>query len=129
MTFTAEAPHWLEDIAVRFSTDGAPLAVRYDGNIWAVDPDAATAHWFGHRSWWDGSGAAAIDSGDLASVENWRLQVRLNSDSAFRTFHLRRTPGSPDWFLADVTDAFWNTSRARSSAVSNNPRSDNSLHR
>ncbi|BAS12411.1 hypothetical protein AHiyo8_07140 [Arthrobacter sp. Hiyo8] len=47
MTLTAEAIHTLEEIAVRFSPDGAPLAVRYDGRIWAVDPDAAAAHWFG----------------------------------------------------------------------------------
>ncbi|MGO4583780.1 hypothetical protein AB4Z38_07820 [Arthrobacter sp. 2RAF6] len=105
MTFTAEAPHRLEDIAVRFSPDGAPLAVRYGGNIWAVDPDAATAHWFGRRSWWDGSGSAAIDGGDLPSVENWRLHARLSSNSALLTFHLQRSPGSPDWFLADITDA------------------------
>lgn len=105
MTFTSEAPHRLEDIAVRFSPDGAPLAVRYDGNIWAVDPDAATAHWFGHWSWWDGGRSAAIGSRDPVSVEHWRLQVRLNSNSALRTFHLQRSPRSPGWFLADITDA------------------------
>jgi hypothetical protein len=41
MTLTAEAVHTLEEIAVRFSPDGIPLAVRYDGSILAVDPDAS----------------------------------------------------------------------------------------
>ncbi|WP_284763104.1 hypothetical protein [Arthrobacter sp. efr-133-R2A-63] len=41
MTLTAEAVHTLEEIAVRFSPDGIPLAVRYDGIILAVDPDAS----------------------------------------------------------------------------------------
>lgn len=105
MTLTAEAIHTLEEIAVRFSPDGAPLAVRYDGSIWAVDPDAGAAHWFGRRSGRDGSDSAATDSEHLASVENWRIQVRLNSDSALRTFHVQRSLRSPDWFLAGITDA------------------------
>ncbi|GAB2730643.1 hypothetical protein ACX801_17465 [Arthrobacter bambusae] len=105
MTLTAEATLTLEEIAVRFSPDGIPLAVRYDGSIWAVDPEAGAEHWFGHGSWRDGSDSAAADSEGLASVEYWRLQVRLNSDSALRTFHLQRNLSSPDWFLADITDA------------------------
>jgi hypothetical protein len=105
MTLTAEAVHTLEEIAVRFSPDGIPLAVRYDGSILAVDPDADAAHWFGRRGWPDGSDPAANDSEDFASVEHWRVQVRRNSNSALRTFHLQRNPSSPDWFLADITDA------------------------
>ena len=105
MTLTAEAIQRLEEIAVRFSPDGAPLAVRYDGGIWAVDPDAGAAHWFGRGSGRDGRAPAATDSEHLASVENWRLQARLNSASALLTFHLQRSPGSASWFLADITDA------------------------
>ncbi|WP_442542475.1 hypothetical protein ACSBOX_11020 [Arthrobacter sp. KN11-1C] len=105
MTLTAEAIHTLEEIAVRFSPDGIPLAVRYDGSILAVDPDADAAHWFGRGRWPEGSDPDANDSEDPASVEHWRLQVRRNSDSALRTFHLQRNPRSPDWFLADITDA------------------------
>ncbi|MDQ0240306.1 hypothetical protein [Arthrobacter bambusae] len=105
MTLTAEAIHTLVEIAVRFSPDGAPLAVRYDGGIWAVDPDGGAAHWFGRGSGRDGGDSAATDIEHLASVENWRVQARLNSDSALLTFHLQRSPGSPDWLLADITDA------------------------
>ncbi|WP_284989151.1 hypothetical protein [Arthrobacter sp. efr-133-TYG-120] len=105
MTLTAEAIHTLEEIAVRFSPDGAPLAVRYDGRIWAVDPDAGAAHWFGRDGGRHRSASAASDGEDPAAVEHWRLQVRLSSDSALSTFHLQRSPQSPDWFLADISDA------------------------
>lgn len=105
MTLTAEAIHTLDEIAVRFSPGGAPLAVRYDGAIWAVDPDAEAVHWLGDEGWRDRGDAAAPDSEGPASVEHWRLQARLNSGSALRTFHVQRKLRSPRWFLAGLSDA------------------------
>ncbi|MCA4131850.1 hypothetical protein [Arthrobacter sp. M4] len=86
-----------------FTAKGVPLAVRHEGRIWAVV--AEPVHWFDRCDWWKTSRRAPVGSGDLVSVEHWRLQVRLGaSTSARRTFHLRRDPLSEQWLLAGVTD-------------------------
>ncbi|MFJ5956553.1 hypothetical protein ACIQC5_11420 [Paenarthrobacter sp. NPDC092416] len=46
MTLAPESPTTGHDVDVRFSPDGTPLAIRYDGRIWMLDPDIHTAHWF-----------------------------------------------------------------------------------
>ncbi|KRE64414.1 hypothetical protein ASG79_15575 [Arthrobacter sp. Soil761] len=88
---------------VRFTAAGTPLAVRYDGRVWAVA--AEPLHWFSRDSWWETRRTAAKGSGDLVSIEHWRVQVRLGaSTSALRTFELRRAPLSDQWLLETVTD-------------------------
>ena len=44
MTITPEAPTLNAPVDVRFTAAGTPLAVRYDGRIWAVA--AEPVHWF-----------------------------------------------------------------------------------
>lgn len=75
---------------IRFTATGTPLAVRFDDRIWAVA--AEPVHWFARDSWWDTRSAAAVGSGDMVTVEYWRVQVRLSLNSALRTFTLRRNP-------------------------------------
>ena len=87
---------------VRFTPAGTPLAVRHEGRIWAVAADPV--HWFARDAWWDTRRTAAVGSGDLVSVEYWRIQVRLGSNSALRTFTLRRNPLSTEWLLDDISD-------------------------
>lgn len=87
---------------VRFTPAGTPLAVRFDGRIWAVAADPV--RWFTRDSWWDTRRTAAVGSGDLVSIEYWRVQVRLSSNSALRTFELRRDPLSEQWLLESITD-------------------------
>ncbi|WP_461175237.1 hypothetical protein M1D93_19975 (plasmid) [Arthrobacter sp. Z1-9] len=95
---TLDAP-----VEVRFTAAGVPLAVRYDGRVWAVA--AEPVHWFSRDSWWATRRTAAKGSGDLVSIEHWRLQVRLGSStSALRTFELRRDPLSQTWVLQSITD-------------------------
>jgi hypothetical protein len=89
-------------VDVRFRATDAPLAVRYDGRVWAVV--AEPLHWFSRDSWWETRRTAARGSGDLVSIEHWRLQVRLGSSSALRTFTLRRNPLSTQWLLDDISD-------------------------
>jgi hypothetical protein len=55
--------------------------------------------WFDSDVWWETRRTAAVGSGDLVSVEYWRVQVRLGSNSALRTFTLRRNPLSTRWLL------------------------------
>ncbi|MGY2747647.1 hypothetical protein [Arthrobacter sp. UYCu723] len=90
------------DVDVRFTPAGTPLAVRHEGRIWAVA--AAPVHWFTRDAWWDTQRTAAVGSGDLVSIEYWRVQVRLNTNSALRTFTLRRNPLSTQWLLEDISD-------------------------
>jgi hypothetical protein len=89
-------------VDVRFTPAGTPLAVRHEGRIWAVA--AEPVHWFDRDSWWDTRRTAAVGSGDLVSIEYWRVQVRLGSNSALRTFTLRRNPLSTRWLLESISD-------------------------
>jgi hypothetical protein len=50
-----------------------------------------------------GTPTAAVGSGDLVSIEYWRGQVRLGSNSALRTFTLRREPLSTHWLLEHIS--------------------------
>jgi hypothetical protein len=101
---TAVANETVLDVAVdvRFTPAGTPLAVRHEGRIWAVAAD--TVQWFARDAWWDTRRTAAVGSGDLVSIEYWRVQVRLSSNSALRTFELRRDPLSDQWLLESITD-------------------------
>ena len=91
-------------VDVRFTPAGHPLAVRHDGRIWAVMADPV--HWFAREAWWDTRHTAAVGSGDLVSVEYWRVQVGLASNSALRTFTLRRDPLSSQWLLESIADGY-----------------------
>ncbi len=88
-------------VDVRFTPAGTPLAVRHEGRIWAV---ADPMHWFARDAWWDTRRTAAVGSGDLVSIEYWRVQVRLGSSSALRTFTLRRNALATQWLLHDISD-------------------------
>jgi hypothetical protein len=90
------------NVDVRFTAAGTPLAVRHEGRIWAVAADPV--RWFARDAWWDTRRTAAVGSGDLVSVELWQLQVRLGSNSALRTFTLRRDPLSTQWLLESISD-------------------------
>jgi hypothetical protein len=91
-------------VDVRFTPAGNPLAVRYNGRVWAVM--AEPVHWFARDAWWDTRRAAAVGSGDLVSVEFWRVQVGLAANSALRTFTLRREPLSSQWLLESIADGY-----------------------
>jgi hypothetical protein len=90
------------EVDVRFTPAGTPLAVRFDGRIWAVAADPV--HWFTRDAWWNTRRTAAVGSGDLVSIEYWRVQVRLGSNSTLRTFTLRRNPLSTQWLLESISD-------------------------
>lgn len=90
------------EVDVRFTAAGAPLAVRFDGRIWAVAADPV--HWFARDAWWDTRRTAAVGAGDVVSVEYWQVQVRLGSNSPLRTFTLRRNPLSTQWLLESLSD-------------------------
>jgi hypothetical protein len=90
-------------VDVRFTPAGTPLAVRHEGRIWAVTADPV--HWFTRDTWRDTQRTAAVGSGDLVSIEYWRIQVRLgSSNSALRTFTLRRNPTDTQWLLENISD-------------------------
>uniref|UniRef100_UPI003F4921D0 hypothetical protein n=1 Tax=Paenarthrobacter nicotinovorans TaxID=29320 RepID=UPI003F4921D0 len=89
-------------VDVRFTLDGTPLAVRYDGRIWAVA--AEPVRWFERESWWETqnrapAGAAVVDT------TVWQVQVRINSASPLRTMQLRQPVMTDHWILAFIDDA------------------------
>ncbi|MCO4253379.1 hypothetical protein [Pseudarthrobacter raffinosi] len=77
MTITHETPTQTNHVQVRLDPAGNPLAIRHDGRIWLVDPETDSQHWYGRDSWWDTRRTAAKGSGDLVSVEYWRVQAQL----------------------------------------------------
>ncbi|MET3174729.1 UNVERIFIED_ORG: hypothetical protein ABIB52_002580 [Arthrobacter sp. UYCu721] len=89
-------------VEVRFTLAGEPLAIRYNGNVWAVAADPV--RWFERESWWETqlrapAGAAVVD------IAVWRVQVRINSASPLRTMEIRRRPTTEQWILASIDDA------------------------
>lgn len=105
MTITHEAPTQTHKVQVRLGPSGNPLAIRHDGRIWLVDPNTESQHWFGRDSWWDTRRNAAVGSGDLVSVEYWRVQAQIpGTNSPLRTFTLRRQPLATQWLLESTDD-------------------------
>lgn len=103
MTGIVDGPGRHEPVEVRFTAAGKPLAVRYQGRVWAVAADPF--HWFTRTDWWKHGHSAARGSGDLVSVEFWRIQVRLTASASLRTLTLRREPASEEWLLDGISDA------------------------
>ncbi|MFF1385737.1 hypothetical protein ACFVWT_19470 [Arthrobacter sp. NPDC058288] len=87
---------------VRFTAKGTPLAVRHDGRVWAVA--AEPVHWFIRDSWWETRRSVPVGIGNVVDIEHWQVQVRLSTNSALRTFDLRRDPLSDQWLLESITD-------------------------
>ena len=104
MTITPEAPARAIPVDVRFTPAGAPLAVRCDGRIWAVDPDLDTAHWYTRASWWETRHTVPVGIGNVIDIEHWRVQARSGSSSALLTIQLCRNPLSEQWQLEFITD-------------------------
>lgn len=104
MTATASETILDAPVDVRFTAAGTPLAVRYDGRVWAVA--AEPLHWFTRDSWWETQRTVPVGIGNVLDIEHWRIQVRLGaSASALRTFELRRDPQSQQWLLESIGDS------------------------
>jgi hypothetical protein len=88
-------------VDVRFTAAGNPLAVRYDGRVWAVA--AEPLHWFTRDSWWETRRSAPVGVGNIVDIEFWRVQVKLSANSALRTFLLRREPVATQWLLESIS--------------------------
>ena len=103
MTTTANETSLKVPVDVRFSPTGRPLAVRPDGRLWVITEEPV--HWFERDSWWQTRTSARVGVGNIVDIEFWRVQVKLSSNSALRTFLLRREPTSTQWLLDAITDA------------------------
>lgn len=103
MTATVNEPTLDVPVDVRFTAKGTPLAVRYDGRIWAVA--AEPVHWFARDSWWESRRSVPVGIGNVVDIEHWRVQVRLGTNSALRTFKLRLDPLSEQWLLESISDS------------------------
>jgi hypothetical protein len=102
MTVTTESAALNTPVDVRFTAAGTPLAVRYDGRIWAVTEEPV--HWFTRDSWWETRQNVPVGVGNVVDIEHWRVQVRHTSESPLRTFELRREPLSEQWLLETIND-------------------------
>ncbi|BAS18305.1 hypothetical protein AHiyo8_pI66090 (plasmid) [Arthrobacter sp. Hiyo8] len=101
MTATASETALDVPVDVRFTAAGNPLAVRYDGRVWAVA--AEPLHWFTRDSWWEPRRSAPVGVGNIVDIEFWRVQVKLSANSALRTFLLRRNPVATQWLLESIS--------------------------
>ena len=93
MTLAPEHPNCaLQEVAVRFSPGGTPMAIRHDGGIWMVDPDIHADHWFTQNA-----------AGDNRS-EHWQVRAKLpTAEAELRTFTLGREPLDADWRLESIS--------------------------
>ncbi|WP_420181249.1 hypothetical protein [Paenarthrobacter sp. TA1.8] len=101
MTATANETTLNARVDVRFSPTGRPLAVRHDGRLWVVTEEPV--HWFERDAWWERRQTAPVGVGNIVDIEFWRVQVKLSSNSALRTFLLRRVPAATWWTLESIT--------------------------
>ena len=62
-------------------------------------------HWFTRHAWWDTRRTAAVGSGDQLK-RCQRQIIGLASNSALRTFTLRRDPLSSQWLLESIADGY-----------------------
>ena len=104
MTLSPENPERTPDLQVRLDPAGKPLAIRCEGRIWLVDPATESRHWIGGDTRPATRRSAAAGGANLAGSEYWRVEARLGSNSAPRTFTLRRNPRTVRWFLDDISD-------------------------
>jgi len=104
MSLSTEAPTQTHGLQVRTDPAGKPLAIRHDGRIWLVDPDTESQHQPGGDDWRATRGAPSVRSSELGSFEYWRVQARVGTNSALRTFTLRREPHSNQWRLENISD-------------------------
>ena len=104
MSVSTEARTQTPGLQVRTDQAGKPLAIRHDGRIWLVDPDTESQHRPGADAGCATRRAAAVRGSELDSFEYWRVHARLGSNSALRTFTLRREPHSNQWRLENLSD-------------------------
>lgn len=102
MTITANETVLDTAVDVRFNPAGEPLAVRYEGLIWAVAGDPV--HWLARDAGSDPTRPTAVERADLTSAEYWRISVQPSSRSTLRTFTLRRDHLASQWLLESITD-------------------------
>ncbi|MFF2243738.1 hypothetical protein ACFVTM_06105 [Arthrobacter sp. NPDC058130] len=104
MSISTDAPAMTQNVQVRTDPTGKPLAIRHNGQIWLVDPDTESQHQPGADACRTTRRAASVRGGELDTIESWRVQARLGSTSALRTFTLRREPLSNQWGLENISD-------------------------
>lgn len=80
MTAIPEAPALNIPVAVRFTKAGTPLAVRYDGKLWAVA--AEPVYSFTRDSWWETRRSVPVGIGNVVDIEHWQVQGRIISPSS-----------------------------------------------
>ncbi|MBU8868590.1 hypothetical protein [Paenarthrobacter aromaticivorans] len=101
MTATANETTLHVPVDVRFSPTGRPLAVRHDGRVWVITEEPV--HWFERDSWWETRTTSPVGIGNIVDIEFWRVQVKLSSNAALRTFLLRREPATTQWLLESIS--------------------------
>ncbi|MGF9664324.1 hypothetical protein AAIH25_20920 [Arthrobacter crystallopoietes] len=105
MTTVQEQPEQgtLNDpVELRFTPQGAPLAVRWDGRLWPVA--AEPLYWNNRRNRWEPAVPTGPKRGQPDDIEYWRLQVRAMSSAPLRTLEVRRHPCREGWHLTRVCD-------------------------
>ncbi len=85
-----------EEVLVRTSTTGVPLAVNRNGRVWFVG--AEPVRWFERTAWWRHERRMPKGQGRV-DVQVWRVQVRLGHSlrSELVTMELECDPDGARW--------------------------------
>lgn len=87
----------MEEVEVRTSAAGVPVAVVRKGRVWTVG--AEPVRWYERRPWWDEKKRMPLGGPSRIDVEIWQVQVRpyRAATHPLVTLELEHDRDSNDW--------------------------------
>ncbi|WP_309070252.1 DUF6504 family protein [Arthrobacter sp.] len=91
-----------EEADVRFTSRGAPLALRWRASIWQVLGEPM--HWTSSRSWWEPGQAGKMGQGSVMTLQYWRFRAQTGPASPILVFDICSDPRWEGWRLVRITN-------------------------
>ncbi|NOJ60632.1 DUF6504 family protein [Arthrobacter sp. 260] len=92
-----------DEVDVRFSSSGAPLAMRWRGRIWQAVGEPVS--WSSSSSWWEPGNTPANRQGSLITTRAWRFQAQTGPVSPTLEFDISSDPQTDGWRLRRIAGA------------------------
>lgn len=90
---------YMQQVTVRTTVDGKPLAVERGGREWIVG--AEPIRWYERVSWWETEKRMPVGGGLAMQIEVWQVQARIgrNPKTPLHTLELTRDLTGAGWKL------------------------------
>ncbi|TDK25839.1 hypothetical protein E2F48_11490 [Arthrobacter crusticola] len=92
-----------EPAAMRFTSAGTPLALRWRGSIWQVIGEPI--QWSSSNNWWEPDSTARGGHGSVITTRSWRFRAQTGPASPVLEFDISADSRWQDWRLHRVTGA------------------------